>query len=241
MIEETARKLKQDGVFRIVFTGDSITSCEWVHPNWREIVEYVLKQELTKTLGNWQLASWGIRAYNCAFDGATTRDIVEKFENEILLIEPDLLICIIGVNDIYSDIGADDHEKYVDELIEKCRKNKIKMVFCSSITAGGKILKMELYPEYIEKDKKIFERNKDVIYINLFEKYKQFDLTKFFTFKSEEIEAAGIREGDVDYWHPNQLGNAYLAKLILEEVFGIKFDPERYMKETYQGKKYPGY
>lgn len=241
MLQNISQKLKTEGKYRIVFTGDSITSCEWVHPNWREIVEYVLKQKLTEMLDDWKLVSWGIRAYNCAFDGATIRDIVEKFENEILLVKPDLLICIIGVNDIYCDLGISGHGEYVVKLIEKCRKNKVELVFCTSIPAGGKILKMEKYPAYVEKDIEILAKNKEVVFVNLFEKYQQFDLKKFFTFKSEEIEVAGIKEGDPDYWHPNQLGNAYLAKLVLEEAFSVEFDPEKYIGDTLKGEKYPGY
>ena len=54
-------KLKQGSTFKIVFLGDSITSAEWVHPNYREIIEYVLKQELENDLEDWKLPSWGIR------------------------------------------------------------------------------------------------------------------------------------------------------------------------------------
>ena len=72
-ISEIARIVKKENKFWVVFTGDSITSCEWVHPNWREIVEYVLKEETTKQLkGDWKNSEWGIRGFNFAYDGATT-------------------------------------------------------------------------------------------------------------------------------------------------------------------------
>ncbi|KKS30698.1 MAG: hypothetical protein UU92_C0021G0013 [candidate division WWE3 bacterium GW2011_GWA1_42_12] len=44
-LEKVTKSLKENGSYRILFLGDSITSAEWVHPNWREIVEYVLKEE----------------------------------------------------------------------------------------------------------------------------------------------------------------------------------------------------
>jgi len=116
-LQEISETIKSKGRYWIAFTGDSITSCEWVHPNWREIVEYVLQNELTDYLKNdWKTGEWGIKGFNFAYDGATT-----------------------------------------------------------------------------------------------------------------------------NLQHPNQLGNAYIAKVILKEVFGIEFDPELYWKDTLEGEKYPKY
>ena len=44
-LQEISDSIKSNGKYWIAFTGDSITSCEWVHPNWREIVEYVLQEK----------------------------------------------------------------------------------------------------------------------------------------------------------------------------------------------------
>ncbi|MEA3449779.1 MAG: hypothetical protein U9Q85_02265 [Patescibacteria group bacterium] len=67
-------------------------------------------------------------------------------------------------------------------------------------------------------------------------------MKKIFTFVSENGNAdAGIEPGAIDFGHPNQLGNAYIAKIILKEIFDIDFDPELYIKETLEGKKYPSY
>ena len=75
----------------------------------------------------------------------------------------------------------------------------------------------------------------------MFNLYKRFPLEKFFTFISEENPVAGIKEGEIDPDHPNQLGNAYIAKLILEEVFSLDFNPEIYINDTLKGEKYPKY
>ena len=98
-LSEVRKDLKDNGKFWMVFTGDSITSCEWVHPNWRDIVLYVLQNELTDLLnGDWKLAEWGIRGFNFAYDGATTKDILDKVE-DINLVKPDLVISLMGGND----------------------------------------------------------------------------------------------------------------------------------------------
>ena len=46
LLEEIQSIISKDQKFKIVFYGDSTTSTEWVHPNWRGIIEYVIKMEL---------------------------------------------------------------------------------------------------------------------------------------------------------------------------------------------------
>ncbi len=68
--------------------------------------------------------------------------------------------------------------------------------------------------------------------ISMFVLYKKYPTEKFFTF---------LDEGDIDLQHPNQLGNAYIAKVILKEVFNVEFDPDKYIYDTLSGVKHPGY
>jgi len=46
--------LNKTGKYTICFTGDSITSCEWVHPNWRDIIVYVLQDQITNKVNDWK-------------------------------------------------------------------------------------------------------------------------------------------------------------------------------------------
>ena len=226
-LQEISDILKSKGKFRIVFTGDSITSCEWVHPNWREIVEYVLKEEMTKFLGDWKRSEWGIRGFNFAYDGATTKDILDR-ANEINLVDPDLVICLMGSNDPTFNINISKHVENINKIIESLRA---KVVWCNSTPVGIDSPKNEEYRPYAKASMEISE-NQNLQFIDIFNIYKDFPLEKLFTFKED---------GEPDLTHPNQLGNAYIAKVILKEVFGISFDPEKYWKETLAGEKYPQY
>ena len=85
-LEKIEKKLRQGDWYRIAFLGDSITSAEWVHPNWREITEYVLKDKMETILGEWETPSWKIRCYNAGFNGGI--DSVHV----IVRIEPATLI-----------------------------------------------------------------------------------------------------------------------------------------------------
>jgi len=222
------KKLERDGKFWIAFVGDSLTSCEWVHPNWREIVEYVLKNELQKTFENWRIPSWGIRCFNCGYDGATTKDIVDKID-EVSALRPDLIITMIGSNDAILGVSVEEHEKnmrMIEEMLGGVIVNQFRPL--DEVAARR-------YGPYLEKDRELGLKS----FVNLDKEFQP--EWKFFTFKSEENLEEGIKEGEPDYWHPNQLGNAYIAKTILGQVFGINFDPEKYIRENLAGEKYPGY
>lgn len=233
-LTDIASKIKENRKYWIAFTGDSITSCEWVHPNWREIVEYVLKEESVKD-GDWQTPSWGIRAFNFAYDGATTADILNKV-NGINLVKPDLVISVMGGNDPAFKLSVEEHVANTQKIFEKL---DTQIVWCTSTPAGGGS-KNDEYRPYAEAIMRLPQSDKVQI-IDMFTLYQQYPLERFFTFKSEENPVEGLKAGDPDYQHPNALGNAYIAKIILKEVFGVEFDPEKYIADTLSGEKFPGY
>lgn len=233
-LSEINNRLKNSGRFWLVFTGDSITSCEWVHPNWREIVEYVLKEEAN--VGDWKLPSWGIRAFNFAYDGATTKDILDRI-GDINSVNPDLVISLMGGNDPAFKLTVEETKHNIEEI-----KNKVKAmtIWCTSTPAGNSSPKNEEYESYAKVTMEV-PQTENFKLLDMFNIYKQYPLDKFFTFKSEENLVENLKAGDPDLQHPNQLGNAYIAQIILKEVFGIEFDPEKYISDTLTGEKLPKY
>lgn len=240
-LQDIKATLEQTGRYWIAFTGDSITSTEWVHPNWREIVEYVLKEELTKQLGgNWKLSEWGFRCFNFGYDGATTKDIVGKIP-DMLLLKPNLIVGLMGGNDPTSSIPVDESTSNVQEIINKLNESGTKVAWCTSTPAGQGSKKNSEYAPYAQAlVNNIFNTDKTQL-IDMYSLYQQFPLEKFFTFISEDNPVEGVKQGEPDLQHPNQLGNAYIAKIILKEIFGINFDPEKYITTTLKGEKYPQY
>lgn len=238
-LKDIAIQVKSKNKFWVVFTGDSITSCEWVHPNWREIVEYVLKEEITKQLkGDWKTSEWGIRGLNFAYDGASTADILDKIE-DLLLVKPDLVISVMGENDRLFNIPVKRHVENINKIIRKLTDSGSKVVWCTSSPSLRGKRNLE-YKPYAKATMKIAS-GKGTQIIDLFDIYKKFPLEKIFTFVSEENPIAGYKAGDRDLDHPNQLGNAYIAKVILKNVFSLGFDPEKYIGDTLAGEKYPKY
>lgn len=240
-VSEIKKSLQEHGQFWISFTGDSITSCEWVHPNWREIIEYVLKEELTKTLGgDWKTSEWGIRTFNFAYDGSTTTDILEKINN-ILFVKPNLVIGLMGGNDPTFKISVDESIQNIATIAKKVINSGAKLVWSNSTPAGKGSKKNSEYAPYAKALMTSFNNNEDIQVVDMFTKYQQFSLKRIFTFISQEIPQEDIKNGDPDLSHPNQLGNAYIARVMLKEVFDIEFDPEKYIITTARGIKYPKY
>lgn len=220
-------RISQGGKFWICFSGDSITSCEWVHPNWREIVEYVLKDQLEY--------DWELKGFNFAYDGATTSDIVNRF-SEMLVLKPDLIICMIGANDPFRPVSISEYVKNLKNIKELALKNGIMLILSTDNCPENAWAEAE-YEKYVDELK-----SSGLEFINLFEESKNFPGDRIYTFIAESnIPSERVVKGGSDFWHPNQLGNAYIAKIILKQVFGINFDPELFWRETQNGAKLPRY
>ena len=238
--EDISKSLKDIGKYWIVFTGDSITSCEWVHPNWRDIVIYVLQEEMTKyTKGDWKTSEWGIKGFNFAYDGATTKDIYERID-DVLLVKPQLVIGLMGGNDPVLGVNVKQSVDYILKIADSVISSGAKLVWSNSTPAGKGSKKNPEYEPYAKAFMDMSDKD-ELTKVDMFNIYQSFPTEKFFTFVSEENPVEGIKKGEPDLQHPNQLGNAYIAKVVLKEVFGVEFDPDKYIKDTLKVKKYPGY
>jgi len=232
------KELIKNGKYWIAFVGDSITSTEWVHPNWREIVEYVLKDKLQNEIDDWHIVSWGIRCFNFGFDGSTTADIL-KMIDLVNLINPNMVIGLMGGNDPTFGIKPNETKENLENIFDKI-DSETKIVWCNSTPAGKGNRKNTEYEPYANVLYGLKDRD-NLQKIDMFKIYKDFPTEKFFTFISEENVDEGIKAGETDMQHPNSLGNAYIAKVLLKEIWNIEFDPEKYIDEVNRGEKLPKY
>lgn len=238
-LNDIRKQLTENERCRIVFLGDSLTSAEWIHPNWRDIIEYVLKEELSNEFEKWEIPLWGIKCINSGFNGSTTKNWVERLEKDVIEYAPDLVICMGTDNDKYFNISPEEHKENLLTILTRLRSKVQNVVFCTSIPANNAEY-LTRYLPYYQKAKSIFPY-KEVLFIDMLEEFKLYDLDSFFTLRSRGNEDVGIKEGDIDYVHPNQKGNAYIAKIILDKVFGLKFDPEKYMRSITENYMFPLY
>jgi len=241
-LSKIENKLKNGDWYRVAFLGDSITSTEWVYPNWRGIVEFVLKEKMEEVMGSWEIPCWKIRTYNAGFNGASTREMIDYVDEEMSTYKPNLVIFMDTYNDKYSDIQPEKHRDNLDVIFNKLFSITDNLVFTTSISGLDEKANNQ-DKKYIATANEVAKKYKEKIqFIDVFSKYAELNLKNIFTFVSENGNAdVGIEPGAIDFGHPNQLGNAYIAKIMLKEIFDIDFNPELYIKETLGGKQYPSY
>ncbi|OGC93082.1 hypothetical protein A3D85_00070 [Candidatus Amesbacteria bacterium RIFCSPHIGHO2_02_FULL_47_9] len=223
--------------YKIFFIGDSITSAEWVHPNWREIFEYALKQELESQYTDWKIPSWGIRCFNYGFDGSTTGDIKNLQAKGLIPSDPNLVVYVAGDNDRFDKFSVNEYQTNIQKVVSSFPNSYIAL--SSDLCPGNNYISSKYESGYYQTLFQIKIPNGQLI--DLFAETKQFDLKKFYTFVSSGNEVAGLKAGDVDFYHPNQLGNAYIVKIFLKSIFNIDFDFEKYTSTNLQGLMYPEY
>ncbi len=228
LIQTIKSALESKKSFKVAFIGDSITSAEWIHPNWREIVEYVLKEELTKQFEDWKITSWGIRCFNYGFDGSTTRDIKEFVLTGTIPTHLYLVIYLLGNNDMYIKVPTDEYLSNVKNTISKFT---CPIILCSNPTTNNPDVN-EAYEKTYYQSFLSFLSNPNLICLDIFKETQKYDLTSFYTLINVPgNEVIQVKPGEEDFLHPNRLGNAYIAKIILETAFKISFNPEKYLQE----------
>ncbi|MDQ6985599.1 MAG: GDSL-type esterase/lipase family protein [Candidatus Dojkabacteria bacterium] len=214
----------------ILFLGDSTTSTEWVFPSWRSIFEYVLKLHLEDSKAGWNLSWWNLKFINSSLDGSTTKDILGRIDSDILKYEPNLFVGLFGDNDIdkFSEV---EHGENTRNIIRKLSANIDDVIYSPGITTANEYHNGR-YKDYIAEEKVDSIKLPNIHSLNMFEKYKSFDHKKFYTnlLPQHEKFLNDGKGGNFDAFHPNPLGNAYMAKILLEEIFDISFDPEKFME-----------
>lgn len=129
------------------------------------------------------------------------------------------------------NVGVDESIENIEKISKSVIASGAELVWCNSLPAAKNSNKNADYEPYAEAFMNMPEK-KGFYKVDTFSLYNELPTEKFFTFTDD---------GKPDLEHPNQLGNAYVAKIVLKEVFGIEFDPEKFMKETLEVQKYPGY
>lgn len=239
--KDLEEKVKQNKLFSIVYYGASTTSVEYSFPNWGEIIRYWLKRYTRDNIGRYY---WNLQTANRGLDGASSGDLLERYPQMIESLNPDLVFLNIGKNDYYYEISQEECEKNTREIIEKSLKNGYKVVFTTSAPALSEDLNKKTKP-YFDLDRKVaqeFLDNKDFLFIDLCNFFSADDLKRSYTLISEGgNKVVGIEPGEIDPIHFNKYGNALVAKIFLEQVFGIDFDQEKFIQDLADSsKKNPG-
>lgn len=173
---------------RIVFIGDSITEF------WERYDSMFFSQNTY---------------INRGISSQTTSQILERFQNDVIDLQPKSVIILAGINDIAENNGPISIEEIMNNIVsmvEKSLKNKIEVLLCSVLPANNFYWNPKIQP--IEK---IIQLNQ---MIKAYSLVKQIKYVDYYTQMVDENLGLDKKYTD-DGVHPNLEG--YLKmKSILE-------------------------
>jgi len=120
---------------RIVFIGDSITEF------WERHDSIFFSQN---------------KYINRGISSQTSSQILERFQNDVIDLEPKWVIILAGINDIAENngpISIEDIMNNIVSMVEKALKNNIEVVLCSILPASNFYWNPKINP--IEKIKQL--------------------------------------------------------------------------------------
>lgn len=128
----------------VVALGDSITSGNpgfrspaEIPPDGQGNPESQYTYWLAKRMPGWTFLNKGI-------GGEATREILARFESDVLANKPDIVIVMGGVNDLYRGYDVEALKNNLRKIYEAAKENGIKVVACAILPyndAGSEVLK----------------------------------------------------------------------------------------------------
>ena len=114
---------------RIVFAGDSVTDMESAQPVGEGLFENVGKSYV-RIVENMLAAFYPeiyLRVTNSGISGNTSRDLLQRFDRDVVSLKPDWVSICIGINDVWRQF---DSPAIPDEQVspEEYRSNVEKMI-----------------------------------------------------------------------------------------------------------------
>ena len=201
---------------RIVFVGDSVTDMGSAQPVGEGLFDNV-GRSYVRIIEN-MLVAWypelNIRITNSGIGGNTSRDLLARFERDVVSLNPDWVSVCIGINDVWRQFDTPtmpDAAVFPDEY----RDNLEKMISAVKDNVKGVFLLSPYYMEPLRDDKmrkRMDEYGK--ICVELSEKHG----CLFVDFQSLYERFLQIRHSSCIAWdrvHPNQMGATLMAREFL--------------------------
>ena len=88
---------------RIVFAGDSVTDMGSVQPVGEGLFDN-LGRSYVRVVENYLVTGYpelNIRITNSGISGNTSRDLLERFDRDVVSLKPDWVSICIGINDVW--------------------------------------------------------------------------------------------------------------------------------------------
>lgn len=203
---------------RIVFAGDSVTDMGSVQPVGEGLFDN-LGRSYVRIVENYLVTGYpelNIRITNSGISGNTSRDLLERFDRDVVSLKPDWVSICIGINDVWRQfdtpamldcqVQPDEYEKNVEEMILRV-KDKVKGIFI-------------LTPYYMEPNREDKMRARMDEYGAICRRLAEKHGCRFVDFQKMYEDFCKIRHSSCIAWdrvHPNQMGATLMAKEFLRQ------------------------
>ena len=211
---------------RIVFAGDSVTEMGSVNPVGEGLFENV-GRGYVRVVEN-MLSAWypevRVRVTNSGIGGNTSRDLLSRFDRDVIDLDPDWVSICIGINDVWRQFDCpampdthvlpEEYEKNLETMIVKSKnKDTVKGIFILTpyiIEPDSDDMMRARMNEYVAINKKLAEKY-DCVFVDFQKLYEDY---------------CRIRHSSYIAWdriHPNQVGATLMAKEFLRHC-GFDFN-----------------
>lgn len=203
---------------RIVFAGDSVTDMGSANPVGEGLFDNV-GRSYVRVIENMLAVYYPerrIRVTNSGISGNTSRDLLQRFDRDVVDLKPDWVSICIGINDVWrqfdspailSDaVDTEEYEKNVEQMILKV-KDSVKGIFI-------------LTPYYMEPNREDMMRKRMDEYGAICKKLADKYGCIFVDFQQMYEDYCKIRHSSYIAWdriHPNQVGATLMAREFLKK------------------------
>lgn len=198
---------------RIVFAGDSVTDMGSTNPVGEGLFDNV-GRSYVRVVEN-MLVTWypelNIRVTNSGISGNTSRDLLERFDRDVVSLNPDWVSICIGINDVWRQFDSpampdthvlpDEYKSNIEKMILSV-KDKVKGIFI-------------LTPYYMEPNREDKMRARMDEYVAICKELAVKYNCIFVDFQKMYEDFCKVRHSSCIAWdrvHPNQMGATLMAK-----------------------------
>ena len=210
---------------RIVFAGDSVTDMGSVNPVGEGLFDNV-GHGYVRVVENLLAACYPeikVRVTNSGISGNTSRDLLARFDRDVVALDPQWVSICIGINDVWRQFDSpaipnghvypEEYERNMEAMIAKV-KDSVKGIFILS-------------PYYMEPNREDMMRARMDEYVAICRKLAEKHGCIFVDFQRLYEDYCKIRHSCYIAWdrvHPNQVGATLMAREFLKHC---EFDYNR--------------
>lgn len=202
---------------RIVFAGDSVTDMGSAQPIGEGLFDNV-GRSYVRVVENMLCSAYpelNFRITNAGISGHTSRDLLARFDRDVVNLKPDWVSICIGINDVWRQFDSpaipedqvmpDEYKKNMIAMLEKI-KGKVKGIFILS-------------PYYMEPNREDMMRKRMDEYVAICRDLaKEYGCT-FVDFQALYEKYCTVKHSSFIAWdrvHPNQIGATLMATEFLK-------------------------